>query len=680
MRAGGPESLEAYKKMVECPLESPKDIARLFPKTAEQIRRFADFAIQNARQELDSILAIEPEKRTFDNTVYALDASQSKLSRIHAIIEVLSMVSPEKDIRDAAHEKEVAMSKLLVDLYTEPKLYQAFKDYQDINMKSAGLTGQERYFFEQSMKDFKRSGLHLPKDKLQEIKNINKEIAQISSDFMMNISTDKSTLRVTRDELAGVDEHVIKNLKRDGEKYIVGCDYPTYLEVMRNCTVGKTRKALYLLFQNRAYPKNMGLLKKLIAKNDALGKKLGFKSYAALDFDAAMAQNTKTVETFLYELIHKTEKKVDQEFELFKKNLPAGIMLDSDNRLNPWDYGYIVSEYKKKHFNIDEREIAKYFPVQRTLESIFKIYQDFLGLDFRFVKPDWAWHEDVQLIEITDRATKKLYGYLFLDLYPRDNKYSHACHWTLVSPQEDSKRDISTPDICIVIANFPKATKDRPALLKYDNVKTFFHEFGHAMHGVMGRTVFATQSGTAVKRDFVEVPSQMFEEWMSNKDMLARVSGHYQTGKPLPEELLDKKIALKKLTSGYFVQGQCFLALASLLYFMPGAQKDTDAIWRDLHRRFIRHTRFIPETHPQMSFVHLVHYGAKYYGYMWAKVFALDIFYELKKHGLENEKMAQKFVDCILSKGGSDDPNKLLRDFLGREPNQEAFLKDLGLV
>jgi len=676
----GVMNVQKHKQKDSQAIVTAHDVAQIFPKTVEQIEQLTDSAMHDARQELDVILALEPETRTFDNTIRALDTSHGKLSRTHAIMELLSMVSPEKSIREASHEKSIRLSQFFVDLYTEPKLYQAFKAYDSHAMNHEDLTGEERYFFTENMKEFKRSGLHLPAEKLEEVKKISKEIAQVGSDFDKNIATDNRTIAVDKDGLDGVSDHVIKYLKRKGEKYLLGCDYPTYYEVMQNCTISSTRKALYLLFQNRAYPKNIKLLEKLIAKRDELAKKLGFDSYAAFDIDAGMAKNIKTVQSFLYDLLDKAEHKTDQEFERLKKNLPDGVTLDKQGRINPWDYSYIVATYKKKNFNIDEREIAQYFPVQKTLDGIFKIYQDFLGLDFKFIKPDWVWHNDVQLIEIKARETEKLYGYLFLDLYPRENKYSHACHITLVSPQEDQKYGISIPDIAGVIANFPKATKDRPAMLKHSDVETFFHEFGHAMHGVLGRTAFSSTSGTSVKRDFVEMPSQMFEEWMSDKSMLARISGHYKTGEALPGELIEKKLSLKKFDSGYATQRQCFFALVSLSCFNTGAKKDTGKIIRDIHEKYIKHVRFEPDAHMQAAFGHLHGYGAKYYGYMWAKVFALDLFYFVKDKGLENKEIAKKFVHLVLSKGGSDEPSKLLRDFLGREPNQKAFLHDLGLM
>jgi len=360
------------------------------------------------------------------------------------------------------------------------------------------------------------------------------------------------------------------------------------------------------------------------------------------------------------------------------QELPAGVSREPDGKLNPWDLSYIKNSYKKKHFAFDEREVAEYFEATKTINGLFDIYQKFLGLKFKLVKPSWAWHEDVQAIEVFDANTNTLRGYIALDLHPRENKYKHACCYPLIHTIK--KGDQATPSFSVVIANLAKATSDRPALLKHSEVTTFFHEFGHAMHGLLGTTEMNGFSGTSVKTDFVEMPSQMFEEWMYDQQMLKNVSAHYQTGKSLDDKTIDTLIALKKFDSGYFVLRQCWLSLVSLEFFKEGAAKDTNAITKRLSEKLSPWIRFEPETHFQSSFGHLMGYGAKYYSYMWAKVFALDIFDKVKQEGLLNPQTGKIFAARVLGRGGSVDPDEILKEFLGREPNQKAFLHDLGMA
>jgi thimet oligopeptidase len=418
---------------------------------------------------------------------------------------------------------------------------------------------------------------------------------------------------------------------------------------------------------------------------------VGFKNFAELDLDSNMVKKLSTAEDFLNQLAARSKKKAEIELVDFLKDLPNGIALDSSGKLQPWNFNYIKSCYKKKHFEIDEREVAKYFPVDKTLNSIFEIYQNFLGLKFEISKPEWAWHEDVLLIKVYDaqpdylsKANQlsqkgRLRGYLFIDLYPRENKYSHAgCCVPMIPTQIKSDGKI-VPAVLAIIANFPKAQKDRPALLKFNDVNTFFHEFGHAMHDVLGATQMAGFAGTSVKTDFVEVPSQMFEEWMADKSVLKKLSSHYQTSDPLPDELIDKLIQLKKFDSGNFILRQCCLSFVSLEFFKDGKIKNPDQIIKNLFSKYQPHLKFDDQTHFYASFGHLVGYGAKYYSYMWSKVFSLDLFYDIKKRGLFDPEIGKEFAAKVLSKGGSVDPEKLLQDFLGRKPNQNAFLKDLGI-
>jgi thimet oligopeptidase len=672
-------TFDQFSEIVAKDISSAADVAQLFAKSVKEIEVRATHAKDDVTRGLAKLYAIEPQKRTFNNTVRALDTLFAQLHKSAAMIYLLQMVSPDKQIRETAQRVSVDLGKFEVDAFQDQKLFQAFKDYRDYAGKTEKLATHQKYLFDESMEEFKRAGLDLPLEKQAEIKDIKKHLSDICMQFGVNIAKDNATILVTGDELDGVDEHMIKNLKRKGDKYVLGVDYPTFFEVIKNCTVSSTREKLFLAYQNRAYPENVEVLEDIINLRDQLAHKLGYESFAALNIDPQMAKTPQEAERFLKDLIVKASDKADKEFKLFLSELPDGVEFAADNKIKPWDYYYILESYKKKHFNIDERKIAEYFPVGKTIKGLFAIYEKFLGLKFKEIDSVWKWHDDVQLLEIHDAATNKLCGYIYLDLYPRENKYNHACHLTLAYGQ-DMPDGRKVPSVAAVIANFPKATKDRPALLKHADVETFFHEFGHAMHGVVASTELSSHSGTNVKHDFVEMPSQMFEEWMWDKDMLAKVSGHYQTGKSLPKEIIDKKVALKKINSGYFVQRQCWLSLFSLNIYKKGAQKDTTAIAHALHDKYFKQLMFDERTHFHASFGHLSGYAARYYGYMWSKVFALDIFETIMNRGLDKASTGKEFVDKILSKGGSQHPSELLEDYLGRKPSIDAFLKDQGFI
>jgi thimet oligopeptidase len=454
--------------------------------------------------------------------------------------------------------------------------------------------------------------------------------------------------------------------------------YPVVFPIFEYCTVASTREKLWRLNANKAYPENQSILNEIIKKRDELAKLLGYKSYAQYDIDDEMAQTPEHVEQFLNNLIARTNKKELEEHELLKTDLPASVKLSADDKFYPWDRLHALAMYKKKHFNIDQREIAQYFPMKSTIQGLLDIYRNFFGIEFKELPISGMWDPEIQLIEVTSKENNQVLGYLLLDLYPRSNKYNHACQATII-PAIQKLDEIQQPALVLVIANFPKPTTQEPSLLELNEVNTFFHEFGHALHSILGVTPLAGTSGTRVKTDFVELPSQMLEEWLADAGILKQLSKHYQTGQPMPDNLINAIIDQKNFSIGSYIQRQVYLAFISLLMFQEGGVADTQELARDLSKKIRIHSIFDNTDHFEVSFGHLMGYAAKYYSYLWSKVFALDLFYTIKEHGLLNSEIGKKYAQTILMPGGSVDPNELLRNFLGREPNSDAFFKDLGL-
>lgn len=672
-------SVQKLNALMNTPVDTLDKLAAIFPKSVEQINEWTESGMQLAQQELDTILAIPAQERTFNNTARALDISKNKVNRLSWMFDLIGKTSPDNEIRETAQTAQTHIEQFLVDLYLNPALYQAFQEYLAHHHKQETLNNENNYFLDETIKGFKREGLHLPSKQLAKAKRLKKELVKLGNNFVANISADLRTISVTLDGLAGFSKDFIAGLKKEGNHYLLGPDVPTYQEVMQKCRVSETRHALFLAYENIAYPSNDALLKEIIQKRDTLAKLLGYKNFASLDLENTMAKNETTVETFLQGLINASSKKAQKEFALLKQNLPEGVSVNDDGTLNPWDYIYAVDAYKIKNFSIDESKIAEYFPIQKVLVGIFKIYQKFLGLTFKEVQPSWSWHQDVRLIEVYRQTSHEFLGYIFLDLYQRPNKYSTGWCQEVVRSFKPSGENI--PMVSTVITSFPKPIEDKPALLKHANVITFFHEFGHAMHEILGRTEHAKFSGWEVKSDFVEMPSMMFETWMFEPEILRLVSGHYQTGEPLPTSIIQKKVDLKHLNTGHRVLEGCVSALLSLqLAQDTPLSKDPAALWHSLYKQhFASLLRIDPDDHDYASFNHLAQplYAAKYYGYLWSQVFALDIFTEVKRQGF-NEAVGKK-LQQLLGAGGSIEPDILLRDFLGREPNQNAFLENFGL-
>jgi|SRR5579872_994390 len=662
-------------------LHGSVEVIALFPKNVQEIKDHTKHYLASALKALNEIIALDDAQRTFENTVQAIDfvGCLSDLAIHDNVVGLVKELYPDDAMRQEAQNAAQEIQVFWIDNVSDnKKLYQAFKAYVEGNGRGAFLTPEQRYYINESMKSFKRAGLELPDAERAKLSALKKELADLALQFETNIAQDASIITVKHDGLQGLEDDYIATLKSNEQgDYILGVDYPTVSMVMQNCTVEATRKALKNAFDNRAYPINEEVLKSIVAKRDQLAHMLGFASYAAFQLENQMAGSVERVQTFLSDLFARSSYKVAQEMKELTADLPVGVSLTSAGKVKPWDLAYLQAAYKKKYLSLDERVIAQYFPVQKTIDGLFAIYEQFFGIQFKEVSAQNTWHEDVRLVEVYSADGATLHGYIFLDLYPRPNKYSHAAHGSIVPATMHQGTWI--PSVSLVMANFPKATADKPALFTRNDVSTFFHEFGHALHAMLGRTELAGQAGTHVKRDFVELPSQMLEEWLWDRQILKMVSGHYKTGEPLSDELIDAIVKLKTFDTGNFVQRQVMLSAIALNYYLTGADKDLYAILRTANSTYRPQVAWSDTDHFYASWGHLTGYAAGYYGYLWSRVYAQDVFEQIKQHGLLDHTIGQKYIDTIIGRGGSADPNQLLYDFLGREPRSDAFFKDLGL-
>ncbi len=670
--------LHAKKAHYDRPyIRTIEEIVRLFPTSKNEFEKEVDTVCLRIQEDLKSIYAAK--HRTFDNTMRQLDLASERLAIIGAVAQVLSLVSPDETIRTASQEASMKLAAFAVDNFTlNEKLFRACEEYETLIQKSPeSLNDEQKYYIKETMRAFRRSGLQLPKDKPVLVRSICKELAALETQFEMNIAANQRTIEVTKKELAGLDEMFINNLKKNETGlYVLSTDYPTFTKVMEQCSISNTRKKMLQQYTNVGYPANYEALTKLIDLRDQLAKLLGYPSYAAYDIENMMAKTPERAQSFVDRVLQKALPKMFQEFEEFKKDLPEGVTLTPDGKFYPWDITYVINRYKKKHFNVNEAELNEFFPIDHTLPALFSIYEKFFGISFKKLTAPKVWHEDVEFWAAYKE--EHYLGTILLDLYPRPYKYTDAAEAAIV-PTLKMADGQQYPAVILVIANFPPPQDGRPALLTRQDVKDFFHEFGHAIHGLLGATELAQFSGTNVKADFGEMPSQMLEQWMLQPEILKMVSCHYQTKKPLPDDIINNIIKMKNFQSGHHITRQLFLASESLAFFGPGAHKDIEAIDRSLSENIRTNIYYDPEDHYYCSFIHLTGYGSRYYGYMWSQVFALDLFSYTKPYGLCSSMIGEKYIRAILAPGGSKEPEEMLHTFLGREPNEDAFFKDLGI-
>lgn len=653
----------------------------LIPTSSEEIENLKFRTCAKAQSEIEALIGIKAEERTFANTVQALDAVQAYVVLATAKLVVTNYLSNDPLQKESASKMQIELQDFFIDQINQNRdIYLALKSYSEQKASQEALTDEEKFYLDKTLNDFRRSGLDLSESKREQVKQLKKETMQLNIKFMDAINSDVSAIEVGLEDLQGLEEEFIQALHRTEQgKCILGVDYPTYFNVMENCSIVATRQRLWTAFNNRGVSQNCAILKELAQKRNQLAHLLGYSSYAHLDIDDQMAQSPERVESFLKDLSIQVQKKEQDEFNKIIADLPESVSLSADGKLRPWDLAYLLSSYKKKYYSVDERAVAEYFPMEKTIEGLLSIYQKFFSLTFIEQPVFGAWDPEVKCIEIKRTSDQQNLGYLFLDLFPRKNKYPHACHTNIVPAVTDSDGTMH-PAVSVIIANFPKSIPGKPSLLNRSNVRTFFHEFGHAIHAMLGSTQFATLSGTKVKKDFVELPSQMLEGWLSEPEILKMISSNYTTGLPLPDDVIQSLLELQNLSSGFFAQNQIFLATFALELHKQDFNGDMDALAKRLFEQTCQHIDFAPNNHFYASFGHLAGYGSKYYAYLWSKVFASDLFAHIKQQGLLNPTIGAEYSQKVLSKGGACDPNDLLKSFLGREPNAEAFMRSLGFA
>lgn len=618
---------------------------------------------------------------TFAATFGVLDEFGKQLDICASVLHATTMTHPDALMRARASELIVQLGEFSVrEISHHVPLYERLQRAVSAFDYTA-LKKDQQLCVTEVMDAYRRNGCAAAPEVRQRISEILKELSQLSVEFQNAVNSDDRTIIVRDDELAGIPERIKASFERDEKGcYVLHTDYPTVDAVMESCSVSETRRKMRDAFIHRAYPDNITRLQRVAALRDELASLTGYPSYAASDIDQKMAKTPERVRTFLDVLDKATRSLAEEELSYLRAYKPDDVVLDENGLFNPWDMGY-VREYIQRTYNaVDESVVAEYFPAEHALQEMLRIYEEFFNISFTQepIPAGTLWADDLYLASVTD-AHGVVRGRIIMDLYPRAHKYTHACMMQVI-PAQKTPDNTFIPAVIMVIANFPRPHNGVPGLLKRRDVLTFFHEFGHALHGVLGATELAGFSGTNVKRDFVELPSQMLEEWLWEPTMLKRVSKHYVTGEPLPDELIERIVARRRLDQGgLWVQRQIGLSRVSLEYFGPQTRSPQE-LYIAMMQGVISGARLDKEAPFMASFGHLLGYGSCYYSYLWALVFARDLFDVIKQEGLLNPAVGQRYVSCILAPGGSQDPYDMLRAFLGREPREEALADALAAL
>lgn len=637
-----------------------------------------DAAIRRADAAVQAIVAVPDGQRTFANTVGAVDDLVARLDTDTNMTQFLYHVSTRQAEREAGRAAEEKVTNWKIDLLKRPDLYTAVKAYVATGPQ---LEGEPRKLLSELLREYRRAGMELPPGKREELTRIQKEITKLGLEFQKNIAEDKTTVALTKAELDGMSDEFLAGLKRDGERYLVTMDYPTYTPVMEQCRVESSREQVWRAYKKRGGLANVALIEQILKLRAQAAAMLGYATVADFENEIRMSKSLASIQAFYDTLRPIVRKKAQldlEEFTAAKREETA----NANARLMPWDQPYYENWLLKHKYAVDSEKVKEYFPMEACVNGLFSITQSLYGLEYRDVTARVSatlWHPDVKLYEVWDKKSGTHLGDFYVDMYPRENKYTHAACWGLVSRKKWPDGTVQKP-VAALVCNFPKPTPDKPSLLPHKDVETYFHEFGHCLHNILTEADYAWFAGTAVARDFVEAPSQMFENWVWDKDVLKTFARHYKTGETLPDSLIDGMLRAKHLGSGLFAERQFYYGLTDLAFHSkPDGVVDTIKVADELFPQVEQYDP-VPGIYYHASFGHLIHYNAGYYGYMWSLVYASDMFQRFKELGMLNPEAGMYYRKKILARGGTIDEMEMVRDYLGREPNMEAFLAHLGLT
>lgn len=659
--------------VVSTDIPTPESAIRLVKSDfkAGEVQALCAAAIDRVRAALDKIAAIEPAKRNIENTLLAYEEAMANLSDDTSPLTFMGYVSTDTQISQEGSACEERLGAEYVTIQTRRDLYNAIKD-------QAGRSPAESRLLEQTLMSFELNGLKLPDDQLQQVKELQTQLSQKTAKFSSNNNNDKTTIEVTADELAGAPADFIARLKTSASgKLIVTTKSTDYTVVMENCSSEQTRKKMQFAYLNRGGEENTRLLEEAVVLRERIAKLLGFETWADYRTKPRMAKNTKTVMDFLDGLRAKLAERNRQDFAQllkFKKELDPRASV-----LNQWDVAYYANQLKKRDYSVDDEKVREYFPADVVIDGMFSVYSDMLGVTYKEVVGAKVWADGVKLYEIHDKADNRLIGFFYTDFIPRPGKYGHAAAFPQIAGRRLAAGYYSFP-VAAIVANMTPPSNGRPSLLQHSEVETIFHEFGHIMHQTLTRAPYASLSGAGVAQDFVEAPSQMLENWVWQPDVLKRISGYYTDhSKKLPDDLLKSMIAAKDFLQGNLYTKQLLYGTFDMKIHTQQGAVDVTRTYDDLYREIMGQEP-IEGGHFPASFGHLMGgYDAGYYGYLWSKVYAQDMFSTFKAGGVTSPEIGNRYRRVILERGNMQDATDLLTEFLGRAPNSDAFYKDLHI-
>lgn len=648
-------------------------------------------AIKAGKTDIKKITSNKDEP-DFQNTIEALERSGELVGRVSSIFFNLNAAETSEEIQAIARDMSPMLSEYSNDIMLDEMLFQRIKGvYEQFKQKNfEGLSAEEKTLLEKTYKSFVRNGANLTEDKKRKLREIDKELSQLSLAFGEHVlkETNSYTLEIQNEkDLAGLPDHVIEaaalaaNEMGKEKTWVFTLQYPSYVPFMTYADNRELRKKLHLAFASKGFKgdenDNQEIILKMVSLRQERASLLGYKSHADFVLEERMAESPDKVMDFLDNLLKHAKPVAEKEVKELTKYAQS---LGGPDVLQKWDFGYYSEKLKKEKFEINDEMLKPYFKLENAIEGVFEVAGRLYGLQFKSLDGVEVYHPDVKVFEVLDELHQHT-AVLYADFFPRPGKRNGA--WmTSFRDQKKINGEDERPHVSIV-CNFTKPTGSKPSLLTFNEVTTLFHEFGHALHGILANGNYESLSGTHVFWDFVELPSQVLENWVYEKESLDLFARHYETGEPLPESLITKIKASSNFMEAYQTVRQIGLAKLDIGWHTSKAlaAKDVNSYEHELQKN----TELLPSvegTNTSCSFSHIFQggYSSGYYSYKWAEVLDADAFEFFLEKGIFNKDTADLFKKHVLSAGGSEHPMELYKRFRGKEPSPEALLRRTGML
>lgn len=643
--------------------------------------------IAAAKAEIDAIIN-NSEAPTFKNTIEALDFSGNALDRLSSIFFNLNSAETCDELQKIAQEVSPLLSEFGNDIRLNPELFTRVKAVYN-QKDQLNLNPEQTTLLDKKYKSFSRNGANLLEDKKNQLREIDKELSKLSLQFGENVlaETQAFQLQITDDvDLAGLPEGTIeaaRTLAKSQEKegWIFTLDYPSYVPFVTYADNRELRKKMAIAFGAKGFQNNEFDNQKIVLQIAKLrferAQVLGYATHAHFVLEERMAENPERVKSFSNDLLEKAKPAALKEFaelSAFAKEL-HGI-----EQLEKWDGAYYSEKLKQQLFNLDDEILKPYFQLEKVLDGAFAVAQKLFGLTFEEVFDIDKYHEEVKTYLVKDESGE-LISIFYADFFPRKGKRNGA--WMTSFKSQYIKNGVNERPHISNVCNFTKPTETKPSLLTFNEVTTLFHEFGHALHGMLANTTYPSLSGTSVFWDFVELPSQILENWCYEPEALALFAHHYETGEMIPMDLVQKIKESASFQEGIATMRQLSFGLLDMGWHAQDPSQITDI--KAFETEQFAATQLYPEVKENAmstAFSHIFQggYSSGYYSYKWAEVLDADAFDYFQEKGIFNKEVATKFKDHVLSKGGTEHPMILYKRFRGQEPKPEALLKRAGLV